>query len=106
MNCFHFTYLGLKKLNYKIPSEWDNYTYLVEADKIEENPRHYLKNKILQRYFRSFTKSVDMAQENDIIMHDYGVGLAINNKRFMTLNHLGNVIVRTITKKYEIRRVN
>lgn len=105
MNCFHYVYLTLKKRGFNIPDTWNNYTYLDECKKIDDNPKHYLKNNIHYEYFKSFAKEVKNAQKNDIILHNLGVGIALDNTHFTTLNHLENVVPKPIRKSCKILRV-
>lgn len=105
MNCFHFTYLYLKKNGFKIPSEWNGLNYKAEAKKIKLNPSHYVDAKILHAYFKSFTTLETICQKDDIILHDKGVGVALTKGKFMTLNHLGKIIIKPISSQYVIRRV-
>ncbi len=105
MNCFHFTYNFLKGKGFNIPDKWNGYEYLKECKKIETNPKHYLDNKIHEEYFNSFTKICENAIKYDIIIHRLGIGVALNDKFFITLNHIGNVTTKPIRKPCKILRV-
>lgn len=105
INCFHFTYQLLKEKGYNIPYEWEYFK--ADCDLIKENPNYFLDNNLHDKYFSSFTTLVNKAIKNDIIVHKLGVGIAINETHFMTLNHLQNIKIRPIRKKHcKILRVN
>jgi len=105
MNCFNFTFKYLKEQGLNIPNEWNGMQYDTEFKKIEDNPKKYLRKKLHIDFFSSFTKKVENAQKRDIILHNNGVGVAINNIQFMTINHLSKIKIFTIKKEYDIRRV-
>lgn len=105
MNCFNFTYQYLKKQGLSVPGAWNGMDYKSEFKKIEDSPKKYLKEKLHIEFFSSFTKKVDKAEKNDIILHYSGVGIAINGIQYMSVNHLGKLKVLIIEKECEIRRV-
>jgi len=105
MNCFHFTYEYLIKQGLKVPNTWNGMDYKTEFKKIEDNPKKYLKKKQHLEFFSSFSKKVDKAQKNDIILHSRGVGVALNHFLFMTFNHSNKIKISKIKDECEIRRV-
>jgi len=105
MNCFHFTIETLISKGYNIPLKWEGLEYSTEKDKINMTPNFYIESKKLQDYIYSFTKKVDNAEKNDIIIHLKGLGIAINEYKFMTLTHFNIVKIFPILKSHVIRRV-
>jgi len=105
MNCFIFIYEHLKTKGYKIPDTFENLEYKKDYKILINNNKQHLENNLHFRYFESFTREVKKAIENDIILHKRGIGIALDNKRFMTLNHLKRVIIRPIKDIHTIRRI-
>lgn len=104
-NCFTFTYQYLKSLGVKVPLGLDDMNYKTEVKGILDNYKYYVKNKLHIKFFDGWTESVVVAQKNDIILHDKGVGIALTKGTFMTLNHLEKISIKPIQKYHMIKRV-
>jgi hypothetical protein len=105
-NCFTFTYQFLKNQGFKVPSNLGNLNYEETKNDIIQNYKYYLKNNLHIQFFNGWTEIVTTPQKNDIILHKFGLGIALNKHRFLTMNHKNKIIVRPIRKNCTVRRVN
>lgn len=83
-NCFTYTFTRLKATGFVLPTVFEGF----EADDLRyfiKEQQFFLDNKVHYRYFESFCKYVDEAIENDIIIDDFGIGVAINKYKYMTI---------------------
>lgn len=105
MNCFTFSLYYLKQQNIQTPDKWNGRSVKAEMSNILLNPKHYIQSKTHIKYILSFTQKADIAQKNDIIVHDKGIGIALNNLMYVSLNHLKKIKVLKIKQNCKIRRV-
>lgn len=106
MNCFKFTIMYLKIKGLNPVEQWKDFDYSKRPHEIDDNTKFFLDNKMHYDFFNSFTRQIhDGPMENDIILHDGGVGVAINNKIFLTTNHIGMIVPKPIRKPCKIQRI-
>jgi len=105
INCFTFTYKTLIRKGYKFPPEFEGYE-LNNLKPVIANYQELLDNKLHYAYFESFCYKVKTAQEDDIILHKDGVGIAVNKIMFVSiLENPRRKILRPITNKHTIMRI-
>ena len=104
-NCFTFTYQYLKKQGFNVPDNLGTLKYDEIVKDIITNHKYYLKNKLHIKFFEGWTKVVNEAVKNDIILHNFGVGVAIDKHRLVSFDHRNKVIIKPIRKNCEIRRI-
>ena len=104
-NCFTYVIDRLLALKVNIPMEWEGMSPL-NKDLFIKDYKRFLAKGIHYKYFNSFTFEKEKAIKNDIILHSKGIGMAINDKFFITLNHIGKEKIRSITKECSIRGLN
>lgn len=86
MNCFTFVYKYLQNNGVNVPTRWGIYNekdmrlFMVEY-------KFFLDNKLHYKFFESFCSYVGEAQENDIIIDDNGVAVAVNKFKCYGLLH-------------------
>lgn len=104
-NCFTYTYKRLRVLGHNIPTKWENWT-VNDMRIFITNYQWFLENKKHYQFFESFCEYVDVAQENDIIINDDGVGIAINKFKYMTIREKDKrAKMCDITKEHKILRI-
>lgn len=105
-NCFSYSYERLKAVyGDRIPSKWRCYDES-SFEHFSLNASKYLAKKVHLSYFSSFCYSVPFAEENDIILNKSGIGIAINQYKYMTLRlRDGKPCLVDIDKKDKIMRV-
>lgn len=106
-NCFTYTFKKLKNLGLNIPIKWKNYDAILDSKVFIRDYQYFLKNKLHYKYFESFCSYVNEAKENDIIIDDKGIGIAINKFKYMTIkDKTGLSSLCNIEKDQKILRVN
>ena len=104
-NCFTFTYKSLVFKGYDIPSSWETWT-VKDMRKFIKNYKWFLENKKHIEFFESFCFYTNEATENDIIINDKTVGLAINRFKYITIKEKnGKVALCNIKKEDKILRI-
>lgn len=106
LNCFEFTYKYLEKQGFDLPTQWKHYNKRTIFDLVRKDTKFFLRNKLHYEFFSSFTDEVNEAQKNDIILHLTGIGVALDDKYFLTTNHLGRVVPKPIRNPSIVRRIN
>jgi len=105
INCFTFTYKTLMRKGYNFPVDFEGYS-LNNLKLITVDYQKILDEKIHYAYFESFCHKVKIAQEDDIIIHKDGVGIAVNKILFISvLDKPRRKVLRPITKKHTIMRI-
>jgi len=105
INCFTFTYKYLKNNGVYVPKEWKQYTQK-DMKRFILDYQYFLNNRIHYDFFESFCEYVNEAQENDIIIDDFGVGVAINKFKYITIKEKNSKsFLYDIEKHQKILRV-
>lgn len=106
-NCFTFTCKKLRNEGYTLPSSFMNYNLWNDLKFFIIEYKFFLDNKLHYKYFESFCSYVDEAKENDIIIDDDGVGVAINRFKYISTRELDKrVKMYDIEKNQKILRIN
>lgn len=105
-NCFTFTYKQLLAKGYKIPLSWETWT-VSDMRYFIKNYKWFLEKQKHRLFFESFCSYVKEAKENDIIINNNGVGIAINKFKYMTIRDRSNKqCICNIEKTDYILRIN
>jgi hypothetical protein len=83
-NCLEFTYKTLLSRGYNLPSSWGNYS-VSDFEWISNNASKLLAKKLHIDFFKSFCEATNEAKQDDIILTDTSIGVAINKYKYMTL---------------------
>lgn len=84
INCFTYTYKTLARKGYTMPNEFEGYT-MREPRRIISDYETLLEEEAHKRYFDSFCTEVEKAKENDVVIHNDGVGIAVNEMMYVTI---------------------
>lgn len=99
-NCFTFTYKKLITKGYSLPTEWNGFT-TKDFRHITANSQHYLDEKYHIEFFKEICDEVTDIKEDDIIIHENGVGLALNQYKYLTILEGGKkIVMKDIKKEY------
>jgi len=104
MNCFTFVYGYLLSKGVYLPSSWEEYTKQ-DMRIFVSKYKWFLQNKMHYKFFESFCSYVDTAKENDIIIDDNGVAVAINKFKCYGIFKKKPTIM-DIDKNKKILRIN
>ena len=105
INCFTFTYKTLSRKGLVFPTEFEGYS-TSDLKTIIVDYKNIIDNKIHYAYFDSFCTKVKKAQENDIVVTKKGIGIAVNNFKYVTISEeSGNKTLETIKRGCTIYRV-